>query len=187
MNDTSIKTLLMTTPEIREILTIIAQLGLKDTWLCAGAIRNLIWQALSDQPAFDRTTDVDVIFYDPEISYEMTQVIEAELKSTYPHFAWEVKNQAHMHWHNPGTLPYTSACDAMSKFPETCTAIGARLISDSELELFHPYGLADIVNFVVRPTPFFAENAEKLAIYRERQAQKKWQEKWPQLQILAMN
>ena len=73
----------------------------------------------------------------------------------------------------------------MAKFPERCTAISARLTATRDIELFLPYGLADITDFIVRPTPFFSENAEKLTIYCERQAKKKWQERWPQLQILS--
>ena len=185
MNETALKKLLAKTPEMAEILKIIDQLQLSDTWLCAGSIRNLIWNALSGQPPFDPTTDVDVIFYDPDITYEATQTIEKSLRLAHPTYAWEVKNQAHMHLHNPNTAPYLSARDAMAKFPESCTAIGARLTSTREIELFLPYGLAAITDFIVRPTPFFAENADKLAIFRERQAKKNWQEKWPQLRILS--
>lgn len=184
MDESTVKTLLLDTPEIQEILAIISDLGLSDTWLCAGTIRNGIWQVLSGRSFFDDTTDVDIIFYDPDISYEATQKIELALKMAHPGYAWELKNQAHMHLHNPGTSPYLSAKDAMAHFPETCTAIGARRMSTGEIDLYLPYGLTDILNFVVRPTPYFAENTGKLSIYRERQAQKKWQKKWPQIQLI---
>ena len=185
MNETALKELLTNTPEIDEILKIIDKLNLSDTWLCAGSIRNLIWNKLSGQPPFDPTTDIDVVFFDPEITYEATQAIERALQLDHPSYAWEVKNQAHMHLHNPNTAPYLTARDAMAKFPERCTAISARLTATRDIELFLPYGLADITDFIVRPTPFFSENAEKLTIYCERQAKKKWQERWPQLQILS--
>ncbi|GAX47444.1 nucleotidyltransferase family protein [Pseudolactococcus reticulitermitis] len=185
MNEEALKTLLSNTPEIVDILQIINQLNLPDTWLCAGIIRNFIWNYLSEQPLFDEKTDVDVVFFDPDISDEATQEIEKSLKLAHPTYAWEVKNQAHMHLHNPDTAPYLSARDAMARFPERCTAIGARLTPIGEIDLFLPYGLADITDFVVRPTPFFAENADKLAIYRDRQAKKNWQEKWPQLRIIS--
>ncbi|CCK18686.1 nucleotidyltransferase family protein [Lactococcus laudensis] len=185
MNEIELKKLLTKIPEIYDILKIIEQLKLPDTWLCAGSIRNLIWNYLSDQPPFDPTTDIDVIFFEPKISYDATHTIEKSLKLAHPSYTWEVKNQAHMHLHNTNTAPYLSARDAMTKFPEKCTAIGARLTATHEIELFLPYGLSDITDFVVRPTPFFTENAEKLAIYRERQAKKNWQEKWPQLRILS--
>ena len=49
-------------PDMMAILTIIRDLELKDSWLAAGSIRNFIWNLLSDKSAFDRETDVDVIF-----------------------------------------------------------------------------------------------------------------------------
>ena len=46
-----------------------------------------------------------------------------------------------MHGHSPHTLPYTSSRDAISKYPERCTAIGARLDEEGQLEVFLPYTL----------------------------------------------
>ena len=62
-------------PDMMAILTIIRDLELKDSWLAAGSVRNFIWNLLSDKPSFDRETDVDVIFFDPDVSYEETLAI----------------------------------------------------------------------------------------------------------------
>ena len=43
-----------------------------------------------------------------------------------------------MHQHSLGTAPYRSACDAVSKYPEQCTALAVRLKKDDQLELFLP-------------------------------------------------
>ena len=48
--------------DMMAILTIIRNLGLKDSWLAAGSVRNFIWNLLSDKSPFDCETDVDVIF-----------------------------------------------------------------------------------------------------------------------------
>ena len=168
-------------PDMMAILTIIRNLGLQDSWLAAGSVRNFIWNLLSDKPVFDRETDVDVIFFDPAISYEDTLVIESKLKEDFPQYQWELKNQVYMHLHSPHTVPYTSSCDAMSKYPERCTAIGLRLHADATLELFAPYGLEDILKFQVSPTPHFLDNEERMKLYQERLSKKKWQEKWKNL------
>ncbi len=63
-------------PDMMTILTIIRDLGLKDSWLAAGSVRNFIWNLLSDKSPFDRETDVDVIFFDPDVSYEETVSLE---------------------------------------------------------------------------------------------------------------
>lgn len=148
--------------DMMAILTIIRDLELKDSWLAAGSVRNFIWNLLSDKSAFDRETDVDVIFFDPDVSYEETLAIENKLREDFPQYQWELKNQVYMHQHSPHTAPYRNSCDAMSKYPERCTAVGLRLHTDATLELFAPYGLEDILNFQVAPTPHFLENQERM-------------------------
>ena len=167
-------------PDMMAILTIIRDLGLQDSWLAAGSVRNFIWNLLSDKSPFDRETDVDMIFFDPDVSYEETLAIENKLREDFPQYQWELKNQVYMHQHSPHTAPYTSSRDAMSKYPERCTAVGLRLNEDS-IELFAPYGLEDIMNFKVSPTPHFLDNEERMKLYQERLSNKTWQEKWKNL------
>ena len=169
--------------EMMAVLAIIRDLDLADAWLAAGAVRNFIWNQLSGRPGFDARTDLYLVFYDPAISYEETQQIEQELKKVYPQYAWEVKNQVYMHQHSPGTAPYRSACDAVSKYPEQCTALAVRLREDGQLELFLPYGTRDIEDFIVQPTPHFLASPERLAVYTERMNKKNWQAKWPRLEV----
>ena len=168
-------------PDMMAILSVIRDLELKDSWLAAGLVRNFIWNLLSDKSPFDHETDVDVIFFDPAISYEDTLGIERKLKENFPQYQWELKNQVYMHLHSPHTAPYTSSRDAMSKYPERCTAVGLRLNEDSTLELFAPYGLEDILKFQVSPTPHFLDNEERMKLYLERLSKKNWQEKWKNL------
>jgi len=168
-------------PDMMTILTIIRNLGLKDSWLAAGSVRNFIWNLLSGKSPFDRETDVDVIFFYPDLSYEETLSIESKLREAFPQYQWELKNQVYMHLHSPHTVPYISSCDAMAKYPERCTAIGLRLNEDSTLELFAPYGLEDILKFQVHPTPHFLENEDRMRLYQERLSKKNWQEKWKNL------
>ena len=168
-------------PDMMAILTIIRNLALKDSWLAAGSVRNFIWNLLSDKSPFDRETDVDVIFFDPDFSYEETLGIERKLKENFPQYQWELKNQVYMHLHSPHTVPYTSSRDAMSKYPERCTAVGLCLNEESAFELFTPYGLEDILNFQVRPTPHFLENEDRMKLYQTRLSKKNWQEKWKNL------
>ena len=180
-NETEILDSFRENPDMMAILTIIRDLELQDSWLAAGSVRNFIWNLLSDKPAFDRETDVDVIFFDPEVSYEETLAIENKLREDFPQYQWELKNQAYMHQHSPHTEPYVNSCDAMSKYPERCTAIGLRLHTDATLELFAPYGLEDILNFQVSPTPHFLENDDRMKLYQQRLSKKNWQVKWKNL------
>ncbi len=70
-------------PDMMAILTVIRNLELTDSWLAAGSVRNFIWNLLSDRPAFDLETDVDVIFFDPDISYEETLFLEKNCERTF--------------------------------------------------------------------------------------------------------
>ena len=187
MTDQEILERLSQDQDIRAILEMIRSLELKDSWLAAGSIRNFIWNILSGKPGFDTETDVDVIFFDPTVSYEKTLQLEMELRKAFPAYSWELKNQVYMHIHSPNSQPYTSSKDAMSKYPECCTAIGLRLLEDDKLELFAPYGLADIRAFQVRPTPHFLADAERKKLYMERLSKKNWQAKWPQLSFETLS
>ena len=91
--------------DLMKILIIIRNLGLKDSWLAAGSVRNFIWNLLSDKSPFDRETDVDVIFFDPDISYEETVSLEKKLREDFPQYQWELKNQVYMHLHSPILFP----------------------------------------------------------------------------------
>lgn len=74
-----------------KILAIIRSLQLNDCWLCAGTLRNFIWNKLSGINE-TLTSDIDIVFFDKNISYEETMVLEQQLKYNYPQYDWELKN-----------------------------------------------------------------------------------------------
>ncbi|MBM7642260.1 nucleotidyltransferase family protein [Streptococcus loxodontisalivarius] len=170
-------------PELMRIFRIIAELGLKDSWLAAGTLRNYVWNTLSNRKGLENASDLDVIFYDPTVTYEQTLALQEDLNHRYPDYKWEVKNQVYMHSHSPNTSSYLSSCDAVSKYPERCTAIAARLNAQGHLDLFLPYGSDDIEEFIVEATPHFAADKDRMSVYRERQAKKNWSKIWTQLDV----
>ena len=74
------------------------------------------------------------------------------------------KNQARMHVVN-NMLPYSSSVDAISKFPETATALGVTL-DENNVILTAPCGIEDVLSLQVRPTAHFLESKERLHIYK---------------------
>ena len=56
--------------------------------------------------------------------------------------------------------PYSSSVDAISKFPETATALGVKLDEGNNVILTAPHGIHDVVNLRVKPTPFFRASKE---------------------------
>ncbi|CAL2101820.1 conserved protein of unknown function [Tenacibaculum sp. 190130A14a] len=159
------------------ILQIVNDLNLKDCWVGAGFIRNKVWDVKHNKP---RTTlnDVDVIYFDSSnLSSEVDFQIEKTLKKKYPEVNWSVKNQARMHLYNNHTK-YINCTDAISYWPETATAIAIQLNHNNQINVIAPYGLIDLFNLDVKPTP-----RVDFTIYNQRITNKNWKATWPNLTI----
>lgn len=85
-----------------------------------------------------------------------------------------------MHQRN-GDAPYRSTEDALRFWPETATAVAVRLTDNHRIETIAPYGLEDLFELRLRPTPRF--ESEKRAIFLQRVAEKRWLERYPLLHI----
>jgi uncharacterized protein len=158
-------------------------LDLPDWWICAGFVRSKIWDALHGFKDRTSTPDVDVIYFDPtRIDENYEKELEIKLMSILPDIPWSVKNQARMHVVN-SIPPYTSSEDAISKFPETATALGVKLEKGNNLILTAPCGIEDVLNLEVKPTPFFTETKERAAIYEDRIVKKNWKAIWHKINV----
>lgn len=160
-----------------DVLRIVRDLGLNDCWIGAGFVRNKIWDVKHRKPRTN-LNDIDVIHFDKSYTNkEYDLEIENRLKRVDYNLNWSVKNQARMHLRN-NDLPYANCEEAISFWPETATAVAIRLTPENQIECIAPYGLDDLFNLLIRPTPGF-----DLKVYRERVTKKKWSEKWDQLEI----
>lgn len=167
----------------RKILTHVRDLALPDCWIGAGFVRNTIWTLLSGDKMAETTSDVDVIWFDPmQAKSELDTQTEQRLMSVEPTVPWSVKNQARMHTRN-GDEPYISCVHALSFWPETATAVAARLTETGEIEVLAPFGLQDLFDGVLRPTPRFKQ--DKLNLFEKRWREKGWLEQWPFLRIVV--
>ncbi|WP_053375658.1 nucleotidyltransferase family protein [Paenibacillus sp. FJAT-27812] len=167
-----------------EVLSAAKMLQLPDWWVCAGFIRSKIWDVLHGYPQRTATPDVDVIYFDASnLDEAVEKKLEAELRALNPTVPWSVKNEARMHLIDHA-LPYTSSVDAISKFPETATALGLTLNHHNNVILAAPCGIDDVIHMEVKPTPFFAGSNEKMKHYESRIANKNWQQIWPLVRIV---
>lgn len=165
---------------IMAILHTVEKLGLNDAWVCAGLIRNKVWDVL--HKVGTPINDIDVVYFDcSDTSWESEKQLEAKLELLYPNQPWSVKNQARMHLKS-GFDPFTSTYDGVSHFPEIPTAIAVRM-NNNVVEIMAPYGLEDLFEMKVSPTPVFRQNGEYYSIYVERIKKKKWDKIWPRLSI----
>jgi Uncharacterized protein conserved in bacteria len=46
-----------------------------------------------------------------------------------------------------------------------------------------PCGIEDVLNLLVKPTPYFAETKERAEIYEERIAKKNWKSNWAKIEV----
>jgi len=168
-------------PVLIGLLRAVATLPVSDCWIGAGVIRNAVWDCLHDRPVQIATgSDVDVIYFDhSNSSSERDLTIERQLAAAYAEVPWSVRNQARMHEQN-GDAPYRDSEDAIRHWPETATAVAARL-QEGRVQIIAPYGIDDLVQMIVRPTPGFRT---KLAVYERRLASKNWARRWPRLTFI---
>ncbi|ASK14299.1 MULTISPECIES: nucleotidyltransferase family protein [Bacillus] len=165
------------------VLQMAKSLELPDWWICAGFVRSKIWDTLHDYEAKTAMPDVDVIYYDSLHQDEIyEQSLETKLMNIDATIPWSVKNQARMHVVN-NMPPYSSSVNAISKFPETATALGVTLDELNNVILTAPCGIEDVLSLQVKPTAHFLKSKERLHMYKNRVIKKNWQSKWPSITI----
>src|SRR4051812_16256712 len=113
----------------------------------AGAVRNLVWDALHGHAAPSALIDVDVADFDPSAPLEHDAELERLLASAAPGIPWEVTNQAHVHrWFEAcfghPVAPLRSLADAVASWPEYATAVGVHLTDGNSVRVIAPYGLS---------------------------------------------
>ncbi|WP_327002886.1 nucleotidyltransferase family protein [Dactylosporangium sp. NBC_01737] len=180
MNAQEVVGVIESDPGAMRVLRAAADLGLPDWWIGAGFVRNRVWDAMSNRPVSPER-DVDVAYYDPEHPDPREDArAEARAMSILPGVPWEIRNQARMHLRN-GVEPYTSALDAISRWPETATCVAVTLRGESvHLEACH--GIDDLVGMVVRPSPAFDDAAGR-SIVQRRVESKGWLDRWAGLRL----
>lgn len=183
LNEQKIIELISKDKWMMDILMTVKSLDLPDWWVCAGFVRSKIWDTLHNYSKRTPIPDIDVIYFDPlKLDEAEEKTLENKLKIQTPNIPWSVKNEARMHIRN-NMSPYTSSIDAMSKFPETATALGVKLDENNKVILAAPCGIADVVNLKVKPTPYFTNCPERMGIYETRLLQKNWQSIWPKINV----
>lgn len=170
--------ILAASPGHRDALQAVALAGPRNGWIGAGFVRNAVWDALAGRaPDLAGLADLDVVHHDADAPPDAG--FEAALRAARP-LPWSVVNQTRAHPWN-GHAPYRDLADALAHWPETATAVAARLVQ-GRIKILAPHGLDDLLGFVVRPTPSHAADPSAL---RARLAAKGWAARWPALRVLV--
>lgn len=183
-NEADVLALIAADPWMMAALAATQALDLADCWIGAGFVRAKVWDHLHGFTQATALDDVDVLYFQAEDRREDSErVIEAHLRDlcqALPSPRWSVKNQARMHLRN-GDGPYTSTTDAMRFWLETPTCVAVRLQGNGELELTAPYGIDDLLDMIIRPTPAGQRRREA---FKDRLENKNWLQSWPQTCVI---
>ncbi|MDO8042021.1 nucleotidyltransferase family protein [Janthinobacterium sp. SUN137] len=175
------------TPWCMQVLHAVAQLGLPHCCIGAGAVRNLVWDALHGYAQASALSDVDVAYFDAHNLQPRREVeLRQRLETVLPGVPWEVCNQARVHlWFEDAfgyaVPPLLSLDDAIATWPEFATSVGISLQPDGGIGIIAPHGLDDLFDMVVRRNPARIS----LDGYAQRLASKDYAARWPRVTIIA--
>lgn len=170
-DETRARDLALGCPRLMEALEAVASLGRPGLWLGGGALRNPLWWRLAGREGEPEATDLDVLWHDPAGDPSEAEV-RAALDHALPGRDWDAVNQAL----RPDPAP--SLAEALARWPETATAVAARL-EGGRLVFLAPHGWDDLLAMIVRRSPSLPEE-----VYRERLTQKRWRERFPEVTVM---
>ena len=147
-------------PTLMRVLTTVRALEIPDAWLVSGAIYNCVWNSLTDRPTLHGVNDIDVIYFDPDLSWEAEDRIIKTIEQALDGLPVPVqpRNQARVHlWFEQkfgfAFAPLGSARESLLRYASKTHAVAARLEADDSLTINAPFGLEDMFAFRVTPNP----------------------------------
>ncbi|WP_229223713.1 nucleotidyltransferase family protein [Duganella sp. sic0402] len=170
-------------------LRAVRELGLPSWCIGAGAVRNLVWDALHGYATPTHLPDIDVAYFDAsDLTPARDADIQHRLSVLMPDTPWEVTNQAAVHhwfaeYFGHAVEPLTSLHEAVASWPEYATSVGLCLHADDSIEVIAPHGLDDLFNCVVRRNP----TRVSLDTYHQRTTQKNYAARWPRVTVHTAN
>ncbi len=172
-------------PVLKKVFDQAPDLGLESYYVGAGCIAQSVWNYVSGFPADRGISDIDFVYYDPNLSYDKENEVIVRVQALYRGIPiqMDVKNQARVHlWYERHfgypIEPYGSVEAAINTWPTTATAVGIRRHADGEWHVYAPYGLNDLFGLIVRPN----KTQITKEIYERKTA--RWAQIWPQLTII---
>lgn len=174
-------------PILMEALVAAREVDAPGWLICAGAVRDVVWDELHHRPLTALPNDVDLAFFDPgDVTPQRDLDVEEAVRARAPALPWQAKNQAAVHLWYPERFgaevpPFASSGEAVATFPEFATCVGLRLLDDGEMLVVAPFGLDDLLGCVCRHNP----TRVSASFYARRVAAKGWRRRWPQLRYVA--
>lgn len=170
-------------PHLTKWLQTLAALDLPDPWIVSGAIYNQVWNHLTGRPLLHGIKDVDIFYFDPDLSYEAEDRAIAHVAEAFPPDPpVELRNQARVHLWYPQRFGQAypqldNSCAAIDLFACRTHCVGARLQPEG-VKLYAPYGLDDIFSFRLTPNARLNNRATHYAKAERQMAL------WPELTLV---
>jgi hypothetical protein len=136
-------------------------LELPDWLIVSGAIYQGVWNDITGRPLDYGVKDYDLVYFDPDTSWDAEDVFIKRAAAAYPpplSELVEVRNQARVHLWFESRFgepyePLTSSAHALERFVCPAFSVGARLEDDGALTVEAPFGLDDLFAMRLRPNP----------------------------------
>lgn len=152
-----------------EIFNILERYHLPDATLCAGAVRDLVWNRIEGRPSSIMRNNLDVYYNDPGESYEHYLTVQSTLNQRHSKYLWDLRNICLKKRHSDKSPDGSTIEAVIAGFPEKCSAVGITRDSAGKYTVIAPYGLEDLFSETVSPTGAIDELA-----FRRRVERKKW-------------
>ena len=172
-------------PVCAAILELAGDLDLPGWRLCAGAVYQNVWNALTGRPPGYGVADYDLAYFDAaDLSYGAEDGVIQRCAAAFAALDAdiEVRNQARVHlWFNAkyaaDRAAFTCTEDGVDAYAADTHKLALRRERNGRLDIYAPAGFSDVLALRVAPCadtvdlPGFARKAER------------WKKAWPELAI----
>jgi len=180
----NLKTILATNEQLMAVLRKGHLLGLDNWYLGGGCIIQTVWNHLHGFESTNGIKDYDLVYFDPDGSYEAEDLIIKRGADLFSDLLVdvEIRNQARVHlWYTQRNgikiEPYISVEHGISTWPVAAACLGVRLEGDG-LVVFAPFGLNDLFGMTLRPNKVLAPRG----VYEAKV--ERWTKVWPKLSVI---
>jgi hypothetical protein len=148
-------------PSLMGVLSLARAFDLPDWRIVAGAVYQAVWNALTGRPPDHGVRDYDLVYFDPDPSWEAEDAVIKRAAAFFPtpfDALVEVRNQGRVHlWFEQKFgepyAPLTCTDEMVERFVCPAFSVGVRLERDGRLDLVAPFGLEDLFAMRLRPNP----------------------------------
>ena len=179
-----LKNWLLSDEQFKEVFTIINKLHLPNAYICGGVIRDYVWNKKHDLPSSLLFGNIDVFYYDSNESNEQYLIRQTMINQNYSKYLWNLTNTALKDRRETKLKLHKNIESTLKQFPETCSSVAVNYDQAHNLTIIAPYGLEDLFELKIKPTPTFRKGQINYQTYKQRVKRKEWSKKWNKLIIL---